>query len=380
MKKILVIEDAQSLRKDIVEMLSFEGFDAHGAENGVVGVQKAREQLPDLIVCDIMMPGMDGYHVLQEIRRDPQTMAIPFIFLTARTDRLDMRQGMELGADDFLTKPFTAAELMATVQARLEKRAALDEIVERKMETLRGNITLSLPHELRTPLNLILGFSDLLIADGGALDPTRVVDIARHIHSAGRRLSRLIENFLIYAQVELIASDPNQIAALRQVYSLYPKGTIMRALHTTMPAERQGDLFTDIIDTDAIGIAEDHLGRVLEELLDNAVKFSEPGKRISVLAGTVGEQYQITIADQGRGMTPEQTRSIGAYMQFDRLIYEQQGTGLGLILSKRLIELYGGQFTIYSAPDDGTRVNFLIPLRRDVLSEGRLVSSIGSKP
>jgi CheY-like chemotaxis protein len=93
MKKILVVEDAHSLRKDILEMLGFEGFEAIGAENGLVGVQKAREHLPDLIICDIMMPELDGYGVLEELRKDPVTATIPFIFLTARTDRMDMRRG-----------------------------------------------------------------------------------------------------------------------------------------------------------------------------------------------------------------------------------------------------------------------------------------------
>jgi len=94
MKKILVVEDAQSLRKDIVEMLGFEGFEAIGAENGLVGVDRARQVLPDLIICDIMMPGLDGYGVLEELRKDTLTSTIPFIFLTARTDRVDVRQGM----------------------------------------------------------------------------------------------------------------------------------------------------------------------------------------------------------------------------------------------------------------------------------------------
>src|SRR5688572_18958649 len=115
MKRILVIEDAHSLRRDILEMLTFEGYEVAGAEDGLVGVQRARELLPDLIICDIMMPQMDGYGVLETLREEAATASIPFVFLTARTDRVDIRQGMELGADDYLTKPFTAAELLKTV-------------------------------------------------------------------------------------------------------------------------------------------------------------------------------------------------------------------------------------------------------------------------
>jgi CheY-like chemotaxis protein len=121
-KKILVIEDAQSLRKDIMEMLTSEGYLVEGAENGVVGLKKVHSFVPDLVTCDIMMPEMDGYQVLEHIRNDPITAALPVIILTARTDRTDMRMGMELGADDFLTKPFHAVELLGSVRARLRRQ------------------------------------------------------------------------------------------------------------------------------------------------------------------------------------------------------------------------------------------------------------------
>src|SRR5687768_15229318 len=98
MTKILVIEDVHYLRDDVIEVLRFEGFDVRGAENGLVGVEVAREYMHDLIICDIMMPEMDGYGVLETLRSDLKTATIPFIFLTAKTDRVDMRHGMGMGA------------------------------------------------------------------------------------------------------------------------------------------------------------------------------------------------------------------------------------------------------------------------------------------
>src|SRR5690349_18566274 len=109
--KVLVIEDSADLRDDLIEMLTLDGYETKGAENGRVGVQVAQQIMPDLIVCDIMMPEMDGYDVLMALRRDPETAGIPFIFLTARTEHIDRRQGMVLGADDYLTKPFDVQEL-----------------------------------------------------------------------------------------------------------------------------------------------------------------------------------------------------------------------------------------------------------------------------
>lgn len=125
MTTILVIEDMPSLREEILQMLELMDFQGIGAENGVQGVQLAQQGLPDLIICDIMLPELDGYGVLQTLRNDPETSTIPFIFLTARADRSDMRQGMTLGADDYLTKPFTSEELRGAIAAQLSKKEAL---------------------------------------------------------------------------------------------------------------------------------------------------------------------------------------------------------------------------------------------------------------
>ena len=124
MTKILLIEDEAPLRYNILELLKAENFDAQEASCGQAGILLAKQELPDLIVCDIMMPDLDGYGVLRELRSQPATAMIPFIFLTAKTERNDFRLGMELGADDYLTKPCTPAELLAAISARLKKHAA----------------------------------------------------------------------------------------------------------------------------------------------------------------------------------------------------------------------------------------------------------------
>jgi CheY-like chemotaxis protein len=112
MTTVLVIEDEYEIRTNLVEVLSLNDFIVYEAENGLMGLEIAKEHLPDLIICDINMPGMDGYRVLQELRTHPQTATTPFVFLTAQTDKTFMRQGMNLGADDYLTKPFTWDELL----------------------------------------------------------------------------------------------------------------------------------------------------------------------------------------------------------------------------------------------------------------------------
>lgn len=171
MTKILVIEDDKSVRYNLVEMLMAEEFTAMGAPNGRQGVELAKKEQPDLIICDIMMPQMDGYSVLIQLREDPNTAKIPFIFLTAKADRTDLRLGMELGADDYLTKPFTRDELIAAIAIRLEKHAAMlqeyqseqrrTQALQKQMQELRQvldtkeDLLQKLSQELRDPLSNI---------------------------------------------------------------------------------------------------------------------------------------------------------------------------------------------------------------------------------
>jgi DNA-binding response OmpR family regulator len=125
MTKILVVEDETNIREKLITVLGFEGFETLGAADGRSGVELARAEHPDLIVCDIMMPDLNGYGALRELRADPTTAAIPIIFLTAAASRADMRKGMELGADDYITKPYTVEELLAAVRTRLSRQRTI---------------------------------------------------------------------------------------------------------------------------------------------------------------------------------------------------------------------------------------------------------------
>lgn len=123
MKKILVIEDEAEMRRNLLTILRFEQFAAEGAENGQRGLELVRRERPDLVLCDVMMPGMDGHGVLAALRADPDTARIPFIFLTAKGEKPDVRAGMNLGADDYLTKPVAKADLLTAIRSRLTRQA-----------------------------------------------------------------------------------------------------------------------------------------------------------------------------------------------------------------------------------------------------------------
>jgi DNA-binding NarL/FixJ family response regulator len=146
MKKILVIEDEAETRDNLVLMLEMEGFKPFAAPNGRKGVEVAKRELPDVILCDVSMPELDGYGVLEALRADEKTVSIPFIFLTAKGDKKDLRTGMNLGADDYLTKPASAEDVLSAINARLDRHNEKEQAAMAKVE-LKPNFDSAKPLE-----------------------------------------------------------------------------------------------------------------------------------------------------------------------------------------------------------------------------------------
>jgi two-component system sensor histidine kinase/response regulator len=361
MKKILVIDDEEWLREMVRMALQQRGFEVVEAENGALGLEVVRRELPDLVLCDVNMAEVDGYLTLSAIRGDPATASIPFILMTGLADQAGMRHGMELGADDYLPKPFRLEQLYAAVDARLKKAQAVRDEAERKLADLRTNISMMLPHELRTPLNGILAFGELLATSAETLPPEEVADMGRTIHDSAQHLQRLIENFLIYAQLELLAVDP-QLARSLQSRTIQNVGEIVtrRASAEAEAAQRTEDLRLEVQPA-RLNISEEYLGKIVSELTSNAFKFSSSGRPVEVGLALDGAHAILTISDAGRGFSTEQIRRVGAYMQFDRKIQEQQGLGLGLTIARRLVELHGGSLAIQSRKTEGTTVTARFP-------------------
>lgn len=140
MTKILIIEDTALLRENIIDALELEGFEVIGADDGKIGIQMAKENLPDLILCDIMMPGMDGYNVLQLLKSEDGELQFPFIFITALAERENFRAGMELGADDYLIKPFTICELLKAINTRLTKHKSIEKRIKLQIEEIENEL------------------------------------------------------------------------------------------------------------------------------------------------------------------------------------------------------------------------------------------------
>jgi two-component system, sensor histidine kinase and response regulator len=365
MSKILVIDDESWLREMIRLALAQRNFEVIEASDTDGGFALARKEMPDLILCDVNMDKAGaGYTMLEKLREDKVTAAIPFILMTGLADAKGMRHGMELGADDYLPKPFKIEELYAAVDARLRKVRTVREEAERKFSQLRNQITLMLPHEMRTPLNGIISNAELLAVSADALKPWDIAEMGREIAQSGQRLERLIENFLIYAQLEIVANDPQSIAALRDATTFKP-GEIVRssAINDADHCGRLTDLVVEAVDA-PVAIAEDYFKKIVTELVQNAFKFSESGSTVRVRLGTADGKIGLSVRDQGRGFSTEHIRRIDAYVQFERKMQDQEGLGLGLTIAKKLVELHDGSLVIEGEKGSGSTVTVKLPLAK----------------
>lgn len=361
MKNILIIEDEAQIRNNIREILELSEFSALIAENGLQGLELAKYKKPDLIICDLMMPELDGYSVLTRLRQDSATASIPLIFLTAKSEWSDLRRGMELGADDYLTKPFRPNELLQAIATRLDKQAIVEQHTQEKLNDLTSSISHSLPHEINTPLNHILGLSNLLMQEAGQLSCENL-EMVESIHKAALRLHRLTINFLMYADLELLASNPDKVEKLRHNHvQTFVKSAIENvAVKIAQDANRTSDLSIEISDA-LVNFSAVNLSKIVEEVIDNAFKFSLPNTPVKIIGYSSDNSFHLFVMDYGRGMTKEQIEQVGAYVQFGRKMYEQQGTGLGLSIAKRLVELYEGKFLMDSLPGQKTTIHIVFP-------------------
>ena len=150
MNKILIIEDQPEMRRKLAMILEREQFKVATAPNGLIGLDMARSDPPDLVVCDIMMPELDGYAVLEALRADEATATIPFIFLTAKGERVDLRTGMSIGADDYLTKPVTKDDLLGSIHARLKRREREEQRLREKLQQASFDPDFASPARLET--------------------------------------------------------------------------------------------------------------------------------------------------------------------------------------------------------------------------------------
>lgn len=354
--KILIIDDEDEIRENISRIFELSEYTVFSAANGKDGLIKAKRHSPDIIICDVMMPEMDGITFLNFLQSDLEISSIPVIFLTARANENDIKNGLKYGAEIFINKPFDIDDLLNAVEQRLQRKKQNVRIYEEKINILQSNISRSLPHEIRTPMNAILGYSDFLLNNYKMLDENDTVDIYHEINISAKRLQRILDNFLTYANLSNYLNNKDELNKFRQFKMEFINYSIEEMVKLKLfENNRLEDLEIELEDADVF-INEIYLSKLLDEIIDNSIKFSKSGNKISVKSYFNKDYYNIVIYDEGIGMTEEQLKMLDAYIQFDRQTQEQQGAGLGLAIVKKIVDLFDGKIKIESQKNSFTRI------------------------
>jgi two-component system, sensor histidine kinase and response regulator len=330
MPTLFLIEDNAPLRENTKMLLELNGFEVAGFDSGPPALEKLREIVPDLVLCDIILPGMTGYDILDRVRKMPSGSEVPFIFLSALAEKDQVRAGMNLGADDYVTKPFTSDGLLAAIKSRLERSESRRAAAEIELQRFEAQKLEYFPHEIRTPLSAIIGGIGILRLDEKKLgsDGKEILDL---MEESANRLERTALNYILYLSLSA-GHDP--------FHSTTPveAGLLVASVATRLAQEagRENDLVLHTVETPTH--CGNCLDRIANEVVSNAFKFSPPGSKVEVNMTKAGGHLTLTCRDHGCGMTEEEIAAIGPFKQFHRDEREQQGLGLGLAICKAQIK------------------------------------------
>jgi len=364
-ERILIVEDHQALLDAVQEVLESNDYVVLSATNGLEALQVMEETPPDLIIADIMMPLMDGYALYEAVRSRSEWVAIPFIFLTAKSAKEDILRGKILGVEDYITKPFEPQELLAAVRAREARARAIREAAAAEFDHLKQQIVTILGHELRTPLTYIHGYTALALEDIPSLSREALEEFLLAIKRGADRLTALVEDLLLIVRLDA-GQTLNEFRALVQVRS--DLGTIVKravSRHEEQAAANNLTLETDVApDLPAVQLCEPLFSDALERLVDNAIKFSHGrGKRVLVSARPANGWVEIAVQDWGIGIPANEIPHLfERFRQINREKLEQRGVGLGLAIAKELIQLHGGEITVESKVNEGSTFTIRLPV------------------
>jgi two-component system, sensor histidine kinase and response regulator len=367
MTRVLVAEDDATLLEDITLELELRGYEVIPASDGqwALHMLTISDQLPDIIVSDIAMPDVDGFQLLEQLRSNPKWNGIPFLFLTAFDSPNSVRASKEMGADDYIVKPFKPDDLVLALENKLQRMAAFQQQAERKLDVARQTLLNMMSHELRTPLTTIYGGAEML-AD--SLVDTSDVTV-QHMLGLIQRGAQRMNNLTIKAMA-LLQIDSGQ---LQKTYAHsrrpHDMGEIVQAVIQTLEDEKlvnerqvaiKVDRHTETLCVE--GVIE-YLHLMVEEPLRNAVTFAPVGGAVEITLQADVDWVIVTIQDQGAGIAvADLPRVWERFTQLDRDNQEQQGAGLGLAIVRESARIHGGDCTIASEPGLGTQVTLALPL------------------
>jgi signal transduction histidine kinase len=356
---VLVVDDIAKNLQVVGTMLRNAGYAIMPATSGAKALEGVRVQLPDLILLDLMMPEMDGLEVCRHLKADALTQAIPVIFLTASNEMEHLVKGFEMGAVDYVTKPFNPPELLARVRTHLELKHARDTIVRYGQELSRLNEEKNefmgiAAHDLRSPLNAVKGYSEMVLEDP-ALGRENA-ELIKRIQEAAARMAEMVQNLLDANRIERgemqlhLASTDLATAVAAVLETQRPRAA---AKQQTLYWENEAGALLVLADSTV-------LSQVIENLVSNAVKYSPPGRDIFVRLKKREKGVRVEVQDQGPGLSADDQKKL--FGKFARLSSKPTGgehsTGLGLSIVKKMVEAMNGK--VWCESELGRGATFIV--------------------
>ncbi len=381
MPKVLIVDDDENSRLALIDALAGEQFTIFEAADGEAALSVIAQQAPDVILLDIMMPGMDGVQLCHTIKQTEHICDIPVIMVTAMGDEQDVLRGLKVGATDYISKPFSGQVVRARVRAALRSKLAHDEVAQLASQVSTKNRKLAqfagtaerfiddVSHDFRSPLTVIQEFA-LIVADG--LDgpvTEKQVEHLRVITSAVEDLSRMVD--------DLLDSSKLRTGSLRVDRRPHCVEEILNSVRPIISskARRKGVRLQESIELDLGKVFADkgRAGRAILNLAVNAIKFSPKGGQVTLWAKLhESGDVQIGVTDHGRGMSSEELEVVfGRFAQTGDQTGSANGLGLGLCIVRELVALNLGELQVVSEPGQGSTFSFTLPTNEPAVILGR---------
>jgi signal transduction histidine kinase len=355
--RILVVDDVMQNLQVVGAMLRKEGYDVLPASSGAQALERVRVRVPDLILLDLMMPDMDGLEVCRQLKSDPAVAQIPIIFLTASNEMEHLVQGFNVGAVDYVTKPFNGAELLARVRTHLELKWARQRL--REMNDEKNEFMGIAAHDLRSPLSAIKGYAEMVVEDAQALKHSDLENNGQRIREAATRMSEMVQNLL----------DSNRIERGEMKLQLQPGdlvplvGSVVEAFRPRATAKQQSLFFENDSSVASRTMVDPAIFvQVAENLISNAIKYSPRGKSIHVRVTCNSGRVLCSVQDEGPGLSADDQKKL--FGKFVRLSAKptagEHSTGLGLSIVKMMVEAMHGK--VWCETELGKGAKFVVEL------------------
>jgi len=360
---VLVVDDNADVTQVVSAILNYRGYETMTASDGTQALRLMEERRPSLILCDILMPGMDGFQVFRRVRADRRWRAIPFAFLTALSDLPTRSSSSEMGVEAFVTKPFRSQELLSVVAGLLRRSEELQDYSESELESFKSQLLFMMTHELNTPLSVIRMLTDTMRHNLKRLKQEQLSEYLDLLAGSTSELSNIVDSMLLALQI-----DSGKAQTLYDAWSGPQQLRVVldSIIEKAGPKASERNVVLDLVGSDralTVMAHREQLIQVLTRILDNAIRFSPAGEHVVIKLESEAEWAVVSITDHGPGMTPDEVQAaFDRLRQINRARQEQQGVGLSLSLVQALVRIHGGELRVQSAPGLGSTFSIRFPL------------------